>query len=75
MHHDEACDICHLSKQKKLSFSQSFNKANASFDLLHFDIWGPFRQNSIQNHKYFFTIVDDFSRFTWVILLKSKGEV
>ena len=75
MHHDEACDICHLSKQKKLSFSQSFNKANASFDLLHFDIWGPFRQNSIHNHKYFFTIVDDFSRFTWVTLLKSKGEV
>ena len=38
MHHDEACDICHLSKQKKLSFSQSFNKAKANFDLLHFDI-------------------------------------
>jgi len=39
------------------------------------DIWGPFSQSSIRGHKYFLTIVDDFSRFTWIVLLKSKGEV
>ena len=26
-------------------------------------------------HKYFLTILDDFSRYTWKILLKSKVEV
>jgi len=39
------------------------------------DIWSPFSQVSIHGHKYFLTIVDDFNRFTWVILLKAKSEV
>jgi len=39
------------------------------------DIWEPFSKSSIHGHKYFLTILDDFSRYTWVILLKSKSEV
>lgn len=38
------------------------------------DLWGPFSTASLHNHKYFLTIVDDFSRFTWVIMLKGKFE-
>ena len=44
-------------------------------DLVHMDIWGPFSKASIHGEKYFLTIVDDFSRYTWVVLLKSKSEV
>jgi hypothetical protein len=29
----------------------------------------------MHGHKYFLTVVDDFSRFTWLILLKGKHEV
>ena len=39
------------------------------------DIWGPFSKNSIHGHKYFLTILDDHSRYTWVVLLNSKAEV
>ena len=39
------------------------------------DIWGPFSKSSIHGHRYFLTILDDFSRYTWVVLLKSKSEV
>jgi hypothetical protein len=39
------------------------------------DIWGPSSKVSIHGHKYFLTIVDDYSRYTWVVLLKSKAEV
>ena len=39
------------------------------------DIWEPFSKSSIHGHKYFLTILDDFSRYTWVVLLKSKSEV
>jgi hypothetical protein len=74
-HVDENCDICHLAKQKKLSYSPSMNRALNFFDLVHMDIWGPYSQTSIHGHKYFLTIVDNFSRYTWVVLLKSKGEV
>ena len=51
------------------------NKASKIFELIHLDIWGPFSKMSIHDRKYFPTIVDDFSCFTWVILLKSKAEV
>jgi len=29
----------------------------------------------MQGFRYFFTIVDDYSRYTWVILLHNKSEV
>jgi len=29
----------------------------------------------MHGYKYFLTILDDFSRYTWTILLKSKAEV
>jgi len=68
-------DICHLAKQKHLSYSPSINRSCKLFDLVHMDIWVPFSKISIHGHKYFLTIVDDFSRFTWAVLLKSKSEV
>ena len=35
---------------------------------------GPLGVSSIHGHKYFLTIVDDFSRYTWIHLMKSKSE-
>jgi hypothetical protein len=69
------CDICHLSKQRKLSFSLSHSIASSSFELLHCDIWGPLATPSVHGHKYFLTIVDDYTRFVWILLLKTKAEV
>ena len=60
----DACDICHFSKQKKLSFPISESKSSHAFDLLHADIWGPISVPSIQGHKYFLTLVDDHTRHT-----------
>jgi transposase InsO family protein len=68
------CDICHYSKHKNLPFQHSSNRALYCYDLLHVDIWGPISTKSINGHSYFLTIVDDYSRFTWVILMKHKSE-
>lgn len=64
-----------LLNKKKLSYSPSSNRTSKAFDLIHMDIWGPFSQVSIHGHKYFLTIVDDYSRYTWIVLLKTKSEV
>jgi hypothetical protein len=69
------CDICHFAKQKHIPFNTSLSHASCNFELLHLDIWGPLSVSSIHGHKFFLTIVDDHSRFLWVILLKSKAEV
>lgn len=69
------CDICHFAKQRKMPFSLSNNRAPTSFDLVHLDVWGPCSLPSIHAYKYVLTIVDDYFRFTWIVLLKSKSEV
>lgn len=69
------CHICHLAKQKKLSFPFPNNICNSNFELLHIDVWGPFSVETVDGYKYFLTIVDDHSRATWVYLMRSKDEV
>ncbi|XP_071722966.1 uncharacterized protein [Rutidosis leptorrhynchoides] len=69
---DHVCDVCHYAKQRKLSFpiSQSIFK---SILTLFTWIYGPVIP-SMQGHKYSLTIVDDFSRHTWIFFMKTKSE-
>ncbi|WVY94711.1 hypothetical protein V8G54_033799 [Vigna mungo] len=69
------CDACHISKQRKLPFSNSSSKTMKIFDLIHIDIRGPCNILSMRGFKYFLTIVDDFSRYTWLIPMTDKSVV
>jgi len=71
---NDACDICALSKQCQLPFSASSISSIRSFELIHCDIWGPYKISFIFGAKYFLTIVDDYSRFTWVFFMHHKHE-
>ena len=44
-------------------------------DLVHTDVYGRLNPRSVGGSEYFVTFVDDKSRFVWVYMLKSKGEV
>ncbi|KAJ3685421.1 hypothetical protein LUZ61_014585 [Rhynchospora tenuis] len=68
------CEICLKAKQTRDVFPISSNKAVESFDLIHCDIWGPYRVASKSGAHYFLTIVDDFSRSVWVYLMAEKKE-
>lgn len=46
-----------------------------AFDLIHYDIWGPFNAVTHAGHKYFLTSVNDCTRFTWVYLMRQKSNV
>lgn len=46
-----------------------------SFELIHIDTWGPFSVPTREGFRFFLTIVDDFSRATWVYLLKHISDV
>lgn len=45
------------------------------FDLVHLDVWRPYKHLTINKCKYFLTIVDDYSRATWTFLIPSKHHV
>lgn len=67
--------MLHLEKQKKLPYQRNFNKDMKPFDLIHFDISAPLAIKFVHCFSYFLPVVDDFSRYTWVPLMRSKAEV
>ncbi|GJW53801.1 integrase, catalytic region, zinc finger, CCHC-type containing protein [Tanacetum coccineum] len=73
---DHLCSACALGKSKKHPHkSKAEDSMQEKFYLLHMDLCGPMRVQSIYGRKYILVIVDDFSRFTWVKFLRSKDEV
>jgi len=71
---NEHCDVCHMAKQKKLSFSNSQSRADKCFNLIQVDIWGPAPTPFLHGHRYFLSVIDDFSRFSWIYLMHNKSE-
>lgn len=69
------CLVCPYAKQTRLVFPSSTIRSCNCFDLIHVDLWGPYNSPTFDGNKYFLTIVDDFSRMTWLFLLKQKSDV
>jgi len=68
------CASCELSKHHRISFSTcDNNRISSAFELVHSDIKGPSRASSIKDFRYFLIFVDDFSRITWLYLLKERS--
>ncbi|XP_074314573.1 uncharacterized protein LOC141649792 [Silene latifolia] len=67
-----AFETCILSKFHVQPFQRSHSHAANLFDLVHLDLWGPYRTASRTGAKYFLTILDDHSRVTWVYLFQNK---
>lgn len=63
------------AKQIRDSFSLSSSKTTNIFELIHYDLWGPYNTTSIYGIVYFLTIVDDYLRSVWIYLLVEKREV
>lgn len=68
------CTICLLAKQKRLPFPHHNNLSPCAFDLVHVDIWGPYHEPTVEGYRYFLTPVDDYTRSTWIYLMKCKSE-
>ncbi|GKC77522.1 retrovirus-related pol polyprotein from transposon TNT 1-94 [Tanacetum coccineum] len=72
---DHLCSACSLGKSKKHTHKpKSDDSIQEKLYLLHMDLCGPMRIESINGKKYILVIVDDYSRFTWVKFLRSKDE-
>ena len=64
-----------MGKQTKVSHHKVNVIANARcLELLHVDLMGPTRTESLGGKRYIMVIVDDFSRYTWVEFLREKSE-
>jgi hypothetical protein len=74
-HSDKLCEGCVLGKHPRNFFpKESSYRAKKVLELVHTDICGLITPNSLGNHRYFITFIDDFSRNTWVYFLEEKSE-
>nr|GEX23612.1 hypothetical protein [Tanacetum cinerariifolium] len=72
---EHLCSACAMGKSKKKSHKPKSEDTNQEkLYLLHMDLCGPMRVESVNGKKYILVIVDDYSRFTWVKFLRSKDE-
>nr|GFA07554.1 hypothetical protein [Tanacetum cinerariifolium] len=72
---DHLCLACFPRKSKKHSHKPKAEDTNQEkLYILRMDLYGLMRMESINGKKYIFVIVDDYSRFTLVLFLRSKDE-
>lgn len=72
---DLFCSTCPLAKHTRLPFTSRSERCMQPFDLVHTDLWGPARSSSFSGATYFVIFVDDYTRCTWLYLLKHKSDV
>ncbi|CAI7776475.1 unnamed protein product [Closterium sp. NIES-53] len=69
------CLPCMEGWQRAAPHSSSFPPTTAPLQTLHMDMWGPLRVSGQDRERYFMLVVDDYTRYTTVFPLRSKGEV
>jgi len=69
------CDACVKGKQTRTSFkTKDMISTNKTLDVLHMDLFGPSKTTNLVGNFYALVIVDDFSRYTWILFLTSKND-
>ncbi|CAI7917085.1 unnamed protein product [Closterium sp. NIES-53] len=68
------CLPCVEGRQRAAPHSSS-PPTIAPLQTLHMDVWGPARVSGQGRERYFLLVVDDYTRYTTVFLLRSKGQV
>ena len=69
------CSCCVARKHARAPFPTSVEfRASKPLELVYADICGPITPSTIKGRKFFFLIIDDFSRLMWVAILKNKLE-
>ncbi|CAI7892004.1 unnamed protein product [Closterium sp. NIES-53] len=70
-----SCVPCVEGRQRAAPHSSTFPPTEAPLQTLHMDLWGPARIRGQGHERYFLLIVDDYSCYTTVFPLRSKGEL
>jgi hypothetical protein len=72
----EICGPCQLGKQTRATIKKTSGiLTSRNLELLHMDLMGPTRTTSLGGKKNILVVVDDFSRYTWAILLRKKKKL
>ncbi|KAH9800493.1 retrovirus-related pol polyprotein from transposon RE1 [Citrus sinensis] len=68
------CNACQFGKCHMQHFPSIDTTTIQPLELLHADLWGPAPLLSSQGYHYYLSILDDFTRFTWIFTLVTKSQ-
>ncbi|KAE8708207.1 PLAC8 family protein [Hibiscus syriacus] len=71
---DTVCAGCQYGKAHQIPYDESKFKTKEPLELVHSDVFGPVKQQSISGMRYMVTFIDDFSRYVWVFFMKEKSD-
>lgn len=66
--------MCIKSKHVRSPFSGHLPVASRELEILHIDVAGPVENETYDGKKYFLVILDDFTHYCEVFLMRSKAE-
>jgi hypothetical protein len=73
-HAEQFCDTCVLAKHHRgAPPKQSKYRASKARELVHGDLCGPVKPATPDGRCYFLLLVDDATRYMWVVLLAAKS--
>jgi transposase InsO family protein len=74
-HAEQFCDTCVLAKHHGGVFpKQSKYRVDKALELVHGDLCGPVKPAIPGGRRYFLLLIDDATRYMWVLLLTAKSE-
>jgi hypothetical protein len=68
------CDACQKAKSHQLLYKRSDSTSSHPLELVFSDVWGRVVE-SVGRYKYYVSFIDDFSKFTWIYLIRKKSDV
>ena len=71
---ESVCGPCQQGKSHQLPYPKSVSMSSQPLELIFSDVWGP-APDSVGRYKYYVSFINDYSKFTWIYLLKFKSEV
>jgi transposase InsO family protein len=72
---DQLCDGCLAGKHRRSSFPEKIEYyAEHRLDMVHGDLCGAIKPSTPRGKKLFLLLVNDYNRFMWLVLLRSKDE-
>ena len=69
----DSCPSCALAKAQCLPFKTGRTCATKLLELIHSDLVSPMPVESVSHCKYGFVLMDDYSRASWVLPLRTKS--
>jgi hypothetical protein len=73
--HQWVCEGCAPGNNVKASFPSNDSRSKKILDLVHSNVCGVIQVPSASGFQYYVTLIDDYSRRTWILFMITKDEI